>query len=240
MLTQVAFNPNAYRTPTGIKGLKIVTGKHKITEFEIAQNRSDSSEDLKKIGHGINTPFECSLREVMMKSIPEENKVDASINEMLTNLRGMFNIPVIIIGSKEDDIPDSVMRANTPGTYRKFRISEEMLKRMSEDPGTFQDITEKMNRWLDGTCEFLAKHEGAIDRMEMYISEYGIMYAYTENYDAPASAVKEAKVELNDLLDFFLKWIDERNRNSTEKADNEKEKSEEDTSEHIVETILSS
>ena len=239
MLTQVAFNPNAYQTPTGIKGLKIVTGKHKITNFEIVPNQNNPIDDLKKTGHGINTPFACSLREVMIKNMPEENKIDASAKEMLSTLRGMFNIPVIIIGSEDDDIPDSVMRANTSGTYRKFRISEEMLKRMSEDPGTFQDITEKMKRWHDGTCEFLAKHEGTIDIMEMYISEHGVVYAYTENYDAPEEAVKKAKTELNDLLDFFLKWIDARNRDSTEKVDSEKETSAEDTSEYLVETILS-
>jgi len=150
----------------------------------------------------------------------------------------MFDIPVIIIGSKEDDIPDSVMRANTTGTYRKFRISEEMLKQMSEDPGVFQDITEKMKRWLEGTFEFLANHKGAIDRMEMYISEYGVVYAYNENYDAPEDVVKKAKAELNDLLDFLLKWIDDRNRGSTEKVDSEKESNEEDTSEHLIETVL--
>jgi len=240
MLTQVAFNPDAYRTPTGIKGLKIVTGKYKITDFEIAPNHSNSLDDLKKTGHGINTPFECSVREAMIKRMPEESKVDASASEMLSKLQGMFSIPVIIIGSKEDDIPDSVMRANTAGTYRKFRICEEMLKRMSEDPGIFQDITDKMKRWLDGTCEFLAKHEGTIDIMEMYISEYGVIYAYTENFDAPEATVKKAKTELNDLLDFLLKWIDQRNRDSTESVDSEKETSAEDTSEHLVETVLNS
>ena len=175
----------------------------------------------------------------MMKHIPEEAKIDPSAEEMLSKLRSMFKIPVIIIGSQEDDIPDSVMRANTAGTYRKFRISEEMLKRMSEDPGIFQDITEKMNRWLDSTHEFLANHEGTIDRMEMYICVHGVAYAYNEIYDAPEEALKKAKTELNDLLDFLLKWIDARNRDSIEKVDSEEETSAEDTSEYLIETMLS-
>jgi len=165
---------------------------------------------------------------------------DGCANEVLSKLRDMFNIPVIIIGSKDDDIPDSVMRGNTIGTYRKFRISDEMLKRMSGDPDLFQDIADKMKRWLDGTCEFLAKHGGTIDRMEMYISETGIMYAYTENFDAPDTAVKKAKTELNDLIDLLIQWLNDRDNITTKQNDSEKETSAEDTGEYLVETVLNS
>ena len=165
---------------------------------------------------------------------------DGCANETLSKLRDMFSIPVIVIDSDEDDIPDSFMRGNTIGTYRKFRISEEMLKRMSGDLCLFQDITDKMKRWLDGTCEFLGNHGGTIDRMEMYISETGIVYAYTENYDAPESAVKKAKAELNDLIDFLIKWLSDRDNITTRQTDSEKETSAEDTSEYLVETVLSS
>ena len=45
--------------------------------------------------------------------MPEEEKLEASAEEMLSKLRCMFGIPVIVIGSEDDDIPDSIMRGDT-------------------------------------------------------------------------------------------------------------------------------
>jgi len=211
MIQNSSFTPVVNTAPLNSRFLPTTTNGS-ISGFRaaLAKNRGGSTfltvNEIKN-NHGIKMPFKSSVRGIMTQRISEEAKIDAGAEEMLAKLRCMFDIPVIIIGSEDDDIPDSIMRGNTIGTYRKFRISEEMLKRMSDDPELFCDITEKMKRWFDGTSEFLENHKGAIDRMEMYISEYSIMYAYNENFDAPDSEVKNAKLVLNELHDVLLKWM---------------------------------
>ena len=192
----------------------------------------------KMVSSGTKALLSCSIRELVIKHIPEE--VETPESEMLKMLRCMFDIPVIIIGSDEDDMPHWInLGLGKGGTFRKFRISEEMLKQMSEDPAVFKEITEKMQRWYDHTAEFLKNYDGVITSMEMYISETGIVYAYTENFDAPEDVVKKAKAELNDLHDFFLRWLERRDNDlKTTEEDNE-ESTAEDSSEYMIENAMS-
>jgi len=235
------YRPQRVEYPSKAYGLQEGTKKEEILNIQKFRNSFFNAQGMfqseKKINHGIKTHFECSVREVMMKNKPEETENPG--NEMLKKLRDMFDIPVLVIGSEEDDIPHRLKLGLGAGNFRMFRISEEMLKRMAEDPELFQDVTERMKQWRDGTCEFLRKHEGTISSMEMYICETGFAYAYTENFDAPDFFVKNAKVALNDLHDFLLKWLGERNKDSNEIKTDEKVTTAEDTSEHLIEKIMS-
>ena len=152
----------------------------------------------------------------------------------------MFDLPVIVIGSDEDDTPYwNHLGLGKGGTFRMFRISEEMLRQMSEDPEIFRDVTERMKRWQEETNEFLAKYDGVITCMQMYISETGFAYAYNENYDAPEDVLKKAKAELNDLHDFFIKWLERRDSDLKTEEENDEESTVEDSSEYMIENVLS-
>ena len=177
----------------------------------LALNNGSARDNV--IRQGTNVPFSCSMPVALFERI---QKSACDTDEMLKKLRAMFDAPVIVIGSEEDDIPHWATNP-TGGTLRLFRISKEMLRKMEEDPEVFHDITEKMQRFLDGLCEFLKNHDGIISNIQMYIDVNGIAYGYTENFDAPSSKVVKAKRELDDLIDFLIKWLDERNKSSDER-----------------------
>jgi len=75
--------------------------------------------------------------------------------------------------------------------------------------------------------------------MQMYISETGFAYAYNENYDAPEDVLKKAKAELNDLHDFFIKWLERRDSDLKTEEENDEESTVEDSSEYMIENVLS-
>ena len=168
------------------------------------------------IRQGTSVPFSCSMPVALLERIQQQQESKCDTDEMLEKLRAMFDAPVIVIGSEEDNIP---LRAKSPtgGTLRLFRISREMLRKMDDDPEVFRDITEKMQRFLDGLCEFLKNHDGIISNIQMYIDVNGIGYGYSEDFDAPSSKVVKAKRELDDLLDFLIKWLDKRNKSNDER-----------------------
>ena len=178
----------------------------------LAVNNGSARDNV--IRQGTNAPFSCSMPAALFERIQQESKCDT--DKMLKKLRAMFDAPVIVIGSEEDNIPHWA-KSPTGGTLRLFRISKEMLRKMDDDPEVFRDITEKMQRFLDGLCEFLKNHDGAISNIQMYIDVNGIAYGYSENFDAPSSKLVKAKRELDDLIDFLIKWLDERNKSSNER-----------------------
>ncbi|MCL2627279.1 MAG: hypothetical protein FWD44_01090 [Oscillospiraceae bacterium] len=235
----INYDYHAARTDPGVKGIYAAANHpaNKTVFQHFIEKHSSEQNAEKATMQGINVPFSCSLTEIMMKNKPEE--VITPEKEMLSKLRSMFSIPVIVIGSEEDDMPHRIKLGLGNGdTFRKFRITEEILRRMSEDPEIFQNITEKMQRYYNGTCEFIQNFNGVITSMEMYISENGIVYAATENYDAPEEMVKKAKATLNDLHDFFLKWLEKRDNPLKDEEIHEEEASE-NSSEYLIENVFS-
>jgi hypothetical protein len=178
------------------------------------------------IRQGTNVPLSYSMPVALLERIQQQQQQASKCDtdEMRDKLRAKFDIPVIVTGSEEDDIPHWA-KSPTGGTLRIFRISKEMLRKMEDDPEVFHDITERMQRFQDGLCEFIKNHDGIISNIEMYIDVNGIGYGYTEDFDAPSEKVAKAKSELNALIDFFIRWLGERNKNNvteeTEEGTNE-------------------
>jgi len=238
MISAINYDYHAARTDPGVKGIYAAANHpaNKAVFQHYIEKHSSEQNGERAIIQGINVPFSCSLTEIMMKNKPEE--IITPEKEMLAKLRCMFDIPVIVVGSEEDDMPHWIKLGLGNGdTFRKFRITEGMLRQMSEDPEVFKDITEKMQRYYDGTCEFIKNYNGVITSMEMYISETGIVYAATENYDAPEEVVKRAKAILNDLHDFFLKWLEKRD-NPVKDEEIHEEETPEDSSEYLIENAF--
>jgi len=230
MLPAINYDYHAVRTNPGVKGLyaaannpanravfhhcveKHCSEKDRLFKEEMAAQGIEVMARSNVIAQGTNAAFSCSIPAALLERIQQqESKCDT--DEMLEKLRAMFDLPVIVTGSEEDNIPHWA-KSPTGGTLRLFRISKEMLRKMEADSEVFRDITERMRRFQDGLCEFLKNHDGVISNIQMYIDEYGIAYAYSEDFDAPSSKVVNAKKELDDLIDFFIKWLDKRNKST--------------------------
>jgi len=231
MLPAINYDYHAVRTNPGIKGIyaaannpanravfqhyveKHCPEKDRLFKEEMAAQGIEVMARGNVITQGTNAAFNCSLPAALLERIQQQQESKCDTDGMLEKLRAMFDIPIIIIGSEEDNIPHWT-KSPTGGTLRFFRISEEMLRKMDDDPEVFRDITEKMQRFNNGLCEFIKNHDGAISNIQMYIDVHGIVYAYSENFDAPSSKVVTAKKELDDLIDFFIKWLDKRNKST--------------------------
>jgi len=151
-------------------------------------------------------------------SISDANEAD--VIALLNNLREKFGIQINTMGTLGLPALDEANNYDG-GDMRMLSISVGMLYKMANDPDIHKTISEKIQRWLDGSSEFLDKAGNAATNMTMSITEYSELYGYGENFNASDNERAIAKEAWEELIDYLLKWLDERNDEYSKKEINE-------------------
>jgi len=157
---------------------------------------------------GITDINEVPVADFKTYFMKEENEADAIA--MLNDLREKFNIQINTMGTLGLPALDEANNYDS-GDLRMLNISAGMLYKMANDPEVYQNISDKIQRWLDGSSEFLDKAGKAATNMTMSITEYSELYGYGENFNASDNEKAIAKDAWEELIDYLLKWLDERN-----------------------------
>jgi len=159
---------------------------------------------------------ECGTNQPCVYNIPftvfniNAEPTEADARTVLNGLREKFGIQINAMGTLGLPALDELNNYNG-GDSRILNISVGMLYKMAGDPEEHRKISEKIQRWLDGSSEFLDKVGGAATNMTMSITEFSELYGYGMSQNATDSDYAKAKEAWEELIDYLLKWLDERN-----------------------------
>ena len=179
--------------------------------FLVAQEQLSNE---KKEGCEADLPCVSNIPFAVFNIIAEPTENDA--RAVLNGLREKFGIPINVMGTPGLPALDELNNYNG-GDTRMLNISVGLLYKMAGDPEEHRKISEKIQRWLDGSSEFLDKVGGEATNMTMSITEYSELYGYGMSQNATDSDYAKAKEAWEELIDYLLKWLDERNDDYSKK-----------------------
>jgi len=229
MLQKVDYDYHAARTNPGVKGIYAAANHpaNKV-EFQHYVEKHNSEQDRineKTAAQGITGNNEVQFVDFRTYTLSEPSESD--VIALLNNLREKFNIHINTMGSNGLPALDDDYSYDGSDS-RILNISVGMLYKMASDSEFHNDISEKIQRWLDGSSEFLEKTGNAVAGMTMSLTEFSELYGYSENPNATTFDRANAKEAWEELVDYLLKWLDERNEHYSER----------DLSENLFEILL--
>ena len=207
MIPAANYDYHAVRANPGIKGMTAAANNPaNRTVFQHYIEKQLCEE--KKVENGTKAPYECNIPYAVLNIFSEPSETDAMA--VLDGLRERFGIQINTMGTYGLPALDEGNRYDGSDS-RTLSISVGLLYKMASDPETHRNITDKIQRWMDGSSEFLGKHGGAATNMTMSITEYSEIYSYGENFNVSDEERTMAKKAWEELIDYLLKWLDERN-----------------------------